>query len=627
MDAPPERETGYLPIEDYGLIGDGRTAALVGRDGSLDWLCLPRFDSDAVFCGLLDAERGGRFVVTVEELRGSSQRYLEDTGVLVTGLHGPDGVAELTDLLTLRRGADLSEDTSPARGGLLRRVRVLSGRVRVRVSLRPRGGATLERRAGGWALDCSQRPDLDLHLFSSRTLDGLESTLELETGEGLDLLLRWDGAGWRSWLTDLDALADATASAWRAWASRIGDHGPRPGDVRRSAVTLKMLDHAESGAIVAAPTSSLPEAVGGVRNWDYRYAWVRDTAFSVHALRRIGLAREADSFLAWVLAAIERDGRAHLMYDLDGSVAPLEREDPDLEGYRGSAPVRWGNGAAEQTQHDVYGEILDCAYQWVGAGGQVDAHLWGKLRWLAEQAATRWRTPDHGIWEVRTAGAPYTYSVAMCQVALDRAARIAARHDLPGGATAWATKAEEVREALLREAWDPRRRTLTEQLGGSPGLDASLLALPLRRVIAYDDPRMVGTVAAVTEQLGAGGGLLHRYDPEVSDDGLPGQEGAFVLCSFWLVDNLAGQGRLDEAGQLYESLCQRANPLGLLSEEIDPSTGAFLGNFPQAFSHLGVISSGIGLARRTAARPSRPPGGSTVDDPAGDGTARSASLW
>jgi pentatricopeptide repeat protein len=372
--------------------------------------------------------------------------------------------------------------------------------------------------------------------------------------------------------------------------------GPQEAVVRRSAVTIKLLDHFENGAIVAAPTSSLPELIGGSRNWDYRYAWVRDAAFSVYALHRIGLSHEAAGFLGWVLDAVERDGRPHIMYDLDGRRPPAEREDAELEGYRRSRPVRWGNAAAGQHQHDVYGEILDCAHQWAAHHGAIPGALWERLRKLAEAASREWRKPDHGIWEVRTRGRPFTYSAAMCQVALDRAARMAERFALPGPRDLWSRTAEEIRQTILEEAWDPQIQALTEHLGGG-GLDASLLALPLRRVVKADHPKMVATTRAIVERLGTGQGLLYRYLPEESPDGLPGHEGAFLLCSFWLVDNLAKQGRLDEALDLYDSLCARAGTLGLLPEEIDPSTGAFLGNYPQAFSHIGVISSGVNLAR------------------------------
>jgi alpha,alpha-trehalase len=275
-----------------------------------------------------------------------------------------------------------------------------------------------------------------------------------------------------------------------------------------------------------------------------------------------------------------------------------EVEDPELRGYRGSSPVRWGNAAADQRQHDVYGEIIDCAYQWAAWGGALDDVLWERLADLVDAAGREWTEPDHGIWEIRSSGRPFTYSAAMCQVALDRGAKLAERTGRAGQAERWRDEAERIRERILEDAWDPERETLTEHLDGSGHLDASLLTLPLRRVLEPDHPRMVATAKAVAEDLDAGDGLLYRYLPERSPDGLEGEEGAFVLCSFWLVDNLAGQGRLDEAGELYDSLCARVNDVGLLSEQIDPSSGLFLGNFPQAFSHVGLISSGVNLARR-----------------------------
>jgi GH15 family glucan-1,4-alpha-glucosidase len=276
---------------------------------------------------------------------------------------------------------------------------------------------------------------------------------------------------------------------------------------------------------------------------------------------------------------------------------PDEREDPELEGYRASAPVRWGNGAADQRQHDVYGEVLDCAHLWVQSGGVIDARLGERLAALAETARVAWRHPDQGIWEVRREGRVFTYSAAMCQVALDRAARIAEHLELDSRAATWRTAAEQVRPSVHDEAWDDERQTLTEHLGSGDSVDASLLALPLRRVIAADDPRMVATATAVADRLSAGDGLLFRYRQNDSPDGIAGDEGAFLLCSFWLVDNLAKQGRVDAAAELYESLCARASPLGLLPEQIDPSTGEFAGNFPQAFSHVGVISSGVNIGR------------------------------
>jgi alpha,alpha-trehalase len=454
-------------------------------------------------------------------------------------------------------------------------------------------------------LRCATRPDLDLQLRATVPLEGPQTTLDLDAGDRLSFVLRWGGGYHRHHPVPPDELLRATLEVWRRWMRSLGYEGPREPLVRRSAITLKLLDYVPTGAIVAAPTSSLPEWIGGERNWDYRYAWIRDAAFSVYALRRIGLTEEAAGFLGWVLDAVERHGRPKVLYNLDGETPDPERVDPELEGYRCSAPVRWGNAADEQRQHDVFGEILDCAYQWASDGEVIDAGLWRKLRALVEGAHREWRKPDHGIWEVRTAGRPFTYSAALCQVALDRGAALAGRFGLPGDAKGWRAEAEKIRRTVLDEAWDPRLNSLTEHLGGG-GLDAGLLALPLRRVLRADHPKMVATAEAVARRLGAGEGLLYRYLPEESPDGLSGHEGAFLLCSFWLVDNLAGQGRIEEAAELYDSLCDRATPLGLLPEQIDPASGAFLGNYPQAFSHIGVISSGFNLARETQRRRQRP---------------------
>jgi GH15 family glucan-1,4-alpha-glucosidase len=448
----------------------------------------------------------------------------------------------------------------------------------------------------------ARRPDLRLHLRSSRPLSGLHGSYDLEQGDSLDLVLSW-GRIHRHHRFAADAMLQATAGAWRRWMTRFSYDGPAEPLVRRAAITLKLCDHWVNGSIVAAPTSSLPAPVGGVRNWDYRYTWIRDAAFTVFAMRRIGFTDEADAFLGWVLDAFEQSRQPRIMYDLDGGPVPAEWEDAELEGYRRSAPVRWGNGAADQRQHDVYGEVLDCADQWVRAGGHLDQPLWAALSNLAGAAGNAWRQPDQGIWEVRSEGRIFTYSAAMCQVALDRAVAIGERLRLPGPLPAWRATAAKLRQIILDESWDEENRTLSEHLGGGGSLDASLLALPLRRVVPADHPRMAATAAAVAERLSAGGGLLYRYLHHDSPDGIAGDEGAFVLCSFWLADNLTMQGRLDEAEELYASLCARASPLGLLPEQIDPSTGEFIGNFPQAFSHIGVIASGVTLARARKGEP------------------------
>jgi alpha,alpha-trehalase len=592
---------GYLPLEDLGLIGDGATVALVGLDGSIPWLCLPRFDSEPLFCGLLDRASGGHFRVAPDDVVEARQRYEPNTGVLVTELRGRTGLVRVTDGLVVRSGADLTDDAPASRAELVRSAVVLDGDVRLRVDVEPYGDARVRPALDGLEVLVARRPDLRLHLRSNRPLSGLHSMHELVAGDRLDLVLSW-GRWHRHHRFDAEAMLAATIQAWRRWMENFSYQGPEEPLVRRAAITLKLCDDWVNGSLVAAPTSSLPAPVGGVRNWDYRYTWIRDAAFTVYAMRRIGFGEEADAFLGWVLDAFERSRQPRIMYDLDGDQVPDELEDAELEGYRRSSPVRWGNGAADQRQHDVYGEVLDCANQWVRSGGELQPALWAGLTGLAESARGAWRQPDQGIWEVRGEGRVFTYSAGLCQVALDRAAAIGERLDLPGPIAAWRAAADKLRQLILDQSWDEDAQTLSEHLDGGGSLDASLLALPLRGVVPADHPRMVATTTAIAERLSAGNGLLYRYLHDQSPDGISGHEGAFVLCSFWLVDNLASQGQLEEAEELYASLCARTSPLGLLSEQIDPSTGELVGNFPQAFSHIGIIASGVNLARANAGR-------------------------
>ncbi|MFF5933615.1 glycoside hydrolase family 15 protein [Streptomyces sp. NPDC012508] len=591
---PLVRQAGYLPLEDHGLIGDGSTCALVGRDGSTGFLCVPRFDSPALVCPLLDRERGGAFHLTVAAAAESRQYYVPGTGVLVTEIRSTEGTVRITDTMLLRPGAALEEDAHAGTGTFLRLVEVVHGRAEIGLRLEPRGGASI-RRAGEDVRLAASTHRVELLLRGSRPLPAWPGVTSMREGDRCWVCLQWEPGARPPRYAD-GAVAE-TIRVWRRWSDFLVQDVPHRDLVHRSAITLKLLDYFANGAIVAAATSSLPERIGGDRNWDYRYAWVRDAAYTVFALRRIGLPVEAGGFLTWVLDAVENSGGPRVVYDIDGRPAPAETIDPELEGYRRSSPVRWGNDAAHQVQHDAYGEILDCAFQWAATGGSFDARLWERLRSLAEAARTAWARPDHGIWEVRSPARPFTYSAAMCQVALDRAARLSRRLHLPGDPRAWEQDAEAIKSRILSDAWDPALRALTEHLSPDGGLDASLLGLPLRRVLPADHPKMIATCRAVAERLDAGGGLLYRYLPAESPDGVGGREGAFVLCGFWHVDNLVGQGRLAEATELFERLCAYTNPLGLLPEQIDPGTGAFLGNVPQALSHVGLISSAVLIGR------------------------------
>ncbi|HWV35272.1 MAG TPA: glycoside hydrolase family 15 protein [Thermomicrobiales bacterium] len=585
---------GYLPIEDYGLIGNGTTAALVGLDGSIPWLCIPRFDSVPIFSSILDSKIGGQFRIEAGAIHGARHRYLGDSSVLITELKLETGILRITDLMPFKSGADLASEGNLATGELLRCVEVVEGEVKVQARITVRGGVEAERHVNGVRLRMPRYPDLDLVLEASRELRGADGAWNLRQGESVNFCLRWNGGTGASSVDAPVAAIVNTVEGWLAWLRRFNYHGPQRRLVRRSAITLKLLAYLPNGALVAAPTCSLPEEIGGERNWDYRYTWVRDASFAVYALRRIGLEREAWQFLNWVLGRF-RDQRVNVMYTLDGNPIIKEREDDELSGYRNSRPVRWGNEAHAQVQHDIYGEILDCAFQWSNHGGIIREDLWKQLEGLVELAAKVWDTPDDGIWEVRSPGFVQTYSAGICQVALNRGARLARRYGFAANVDRWDRIASDIQQAILTQGWNEEKGYITRGLHGGH-LDASVLALPIRRVIPADHPRMVHTVEAIQRELSATDDMLYRYLQRESADGLSGGEGAFLLCSFWMVDNLTLQGRLGEAMERYDRLCARTNDLGLLPEEIDPGSGRFLGNFPQAFSHIGLISSGVNLA-------------------------------
>lgn len=597
-------DNGYRPIRDYALIGDAHTAALVSNDGSIDWCCLPCFDSPAVFCRLLDARKGGWFRVGSVEPAEASRGYVDGTtNVLRTTFRTGGGRLRLTDFMPVQPRTAGSGVTEIAPGRrILRLVEGLAGEVDVEVAFRPTfdyartettiaplpGGAVA--RAGGESLTLAcpvaLRPD---------GAGALRGRFRLAAGERRWVALAYgaDAEPGQGADDQADAALARTLEYWRAWAARGTYDGPYRDLVLRSALVLKLLTFEPTGALVAAPTTSLPEEIGGARNWDYRYTWLRDSALILDALMGIGYHDEALDFFGWLERLGIRSGDGpQIAYAVDGGADLPERTLDHLEGYRRSRPVRVGNAAASQRQLDVYGEILDAAYLCVERMRQPHPALAGVLPALADRAAARWCEPDQGIWEVRGGPRHFLYSKLLCWVALDRAVRLVQRAGISGDVARWRRAREAIRRAILSEGYDAEVGAFTQALG-EPALDASALAIPLVGFLPPTDPRVRSTVDRVRERLTAHG-LVYRY---LTEDGLPGGEATFALCSFWLVDNLALGGRVDEARELFERVAGCANDLGLLSEEIEPRSGELLGNFPQGFTHLALIRSALTIAR------------------------------
>ena len=589
----------YLPISDYGVIGDLHTAALVGRDGSIDWACAPRFDSPGIFGALLDDARGGRWRIAPTTRATSEQRYLPATNVLVTTFRvDAGGVVVVTDFMPVGAARE-------GRTEIHRRVQCTRGAVEVDVWFEPRfdyGAATaaLTRREHGmFATDrdndvvtVSSAPDVPWRVEGGRAV----ASLTLRAGALSWFVLRFDDdelhpvATYRS-----QEKLEGTTSWWDAWAARTGYRGPYRADVERSALALKLCCYDPSGAVVAAPTCSLPEALGGTRNWDYRYAWLRDAGFVLHALDRLGCNLEVDAFMQFLKRVGRRGDGRHLqvMYAVDGGRDLPERQLEHLEGYRGSRPVRVGNAAAGQFQMDVYGEMLEMAAIWRRTRRMTEG-LWKVLRELVEWTAQHWRDPDLSIWEPRHEPRHYVYSRVLAWVALDRGARMATELSLPGDPDRWRREATALHTEILERGWDARRETFV-QCYGEPQLDASVLIIPKVRFLHRSDPRVRSTVAAIRRELATvSEELVYRYR---TPDGVPGDEGAFVACSFWVVQVLAMVGEHAEAERLFRNLLRRANHLGLFAEEIDPATGEQLGNFPQALSHAALINTAFILER------------------------------
>jgi GH15 family glucan-1,4-alpha-glucosidase len=594
---PAARPT-YLPIERYGLIGECGTAALVSHDGSIDWMCLPRFDADPIFGRILDPDAGHLSVRPREEFTARRQ-YLPDTAILATTYVTPSGRATVYDFFAALPYERKRRRLWPFRY-LVRRIEGEAGTVEFDVEIAPRtpfGDSPYRLQAKGRRLTASQ---------GSRAVFFQCTTpfrIEQETARTSVRV----GPGDRAYVTAAEATHEMgvmppagdfaerafedTVRYWKRWSEQELQGGRAPAMIRRSAITLKLLTYAPSGGVVAAPTTSLPEALASERNWDYRYVWVRDASRTIIALFDLGYHDEAHAYMYWMTNAAHLS-RPHIktMYGVHGEHWIEEQVLTHLRGYLDSRPVRKGNDAGGQVQLDNWGEVVDAAYTFAERSGEMDFDMWRSIRSLVGFVADHWREPDSGIWEDRGDPKHYVHSKVMCWVALDRGISLCRDFGFKGPVEDWEREREAVKRAVLEQGFDTERNTFVRSFG-STELDAALLEIPVVRFLPGDDPRVTGTIDAVRERLGRGD-LVYRY---LEDDTLEGEEGAFVACSFWLVQALALNGRYDEACGLFDDLCRRPNELGLLPEEIDPESGRFLGNYPQGFSHIALINAAATL--------------------------------
>lgn len=601
--------TEYKKLEDYGLIGNLETCALVGCDGSIDWCCFPHLESASVFAAILDTDKGGRFQIQPLEPFESQQSYRDTTNLLETTFRTSAGTIRLTDFMPA------SNDSAYERRRIIfRRLQSLGGSVRIRVDFDPRfdygrGLPSWEEAAGGVV---ARWHDQTLFLQGSVPWQFdrgyAHAAFTLADGQVSWFVLRYGGS---EGVTEqaCEETLQQTERFWLGWAHRCDRSpcvldGPWHALTTRAGLVLKLLTHPESGAIAAAPTTSLPEAIGGVRNWDYRYAWIRDASFTVQALHNLGHAREARAYFRWLrglwrsCSGRKTPAELQIMYGLHGETKLDEYELVHLSGYRNSAPVRIGNGAARQKQLDIYGELVNVLFETTRYGEEISVEDWEFIRRIADHVCQIWDTPDAGIWEVRGRPQHFTYSKLMCWVALDRCIRIAEGRGFQAPLGRWRRQRAAIRTAILERGFHRGLNSFVQALD-SDALDATSLLIPAMGFLPADDPRVQGTIQATLDRLTVNG-LVYRYN---GDDGLPGGEGTFLLCTFWLVDALALCGRREEAENIYLGAVKYASPLGLFAEEVDPATGGQLGNFPQAFSHLGLINSALYLNRQRGIEP------------------------
>src|SRR5919112_4674790 len=594
-------------IAEHGIIGDLQTAALITTDASVDWFCCPRFDSPSVFGALLDDERGGHFRIRPADVAYTSkQMYLPDTAVLVTRFFSDAGLGQVVDFMP-PAGATATENHR-----IVRIVQCVRGRMTFEIDVAPRfdygrhphrlemtqHGAVFSGDGQRLTLHVVREPDDERLVEGVGDGDG-HATLPLVAGQmrGVVLESAADGPPREIRPAEVRALFDQTVAFWRAWLAGSTYTGRWREALPRSAITLKLMTYAPTGGLVAAPTAALPEQVGGERNWDYRYTWVRDASFSVHALLGLGYTDEAAAFGSWLRDRIREQaggasGPLKVMYRVDGS-SDLEEEVLDhLEGYRGSRPVRIGNGAADQLQLDIYGEAMDSIYLADTHGLQVGHEGWTRLADMIDWLCENWNQPEEGVWETRGGRQQFTYGRLMSWVALDRAVRLARGRGRPADLARWIIERDRIYKEIMERGWNPKREAFIQNYANDV-LDASLLLMPLVGFVAPSDPMWLSTLEAMDNEL-VSDSLVYRYDPTASPDGLRGTEGTFSICTFWYVDALARSGRLEEARLTLEKMSTYANHLGLYSEEIG-LTGEALGNFPQAFSHLALINAVLNL--------------------------------
>jgi GH15 family glucan-1,4-alpha-glucosidase len=604
----------YQPIEHYGIIGNMRTAALVGRNGSIDWFCFPHFDSPSVFAAILDDAKGGRFsIAPLNDDITHKQFYWPDTNLLITRFLSPDGIGEIEDFMPAGAGT-----TSHWHYQLIRRIRVVRGRMTFQLQCHPAFNyartpheTQLNPHGAGFYTAA-----LNLGLATALPLKpdgrGVSGQFTLRQGETAVCVLREIASGQDcgAIVSDEEAqsLFESTVRFWREWLSHCKYSGRWREMVARSALVLKLMTFEPTGAIVAAPTCSLPEEIGGVRNWDYRYTWIRDAAFTLYGLLRIGFTREAAAFMDWLDKRSHQQsdalGPLQIVYGIDGRTDLTEQVLDHLDGYKGSRPVRIGNGAFSHLQLDIYGELLDSIYLYNKYGSPISYESWTNVRGLLDWLCDNWDQPDEGIWEVRGGRRHFVYSRLMSWVAMDRGLRLADKRSFPANHSRWLSVRDQIYEQIMAKGWNEQRQAFVQHYG-SDSLDASNLIMPLVFFMAPTDPRMLKTLAAINRPLTEGGlvsdGLVYRYDTATGTDGLHGAEGTFNMCTFWLVEALTRAGRIDrkrvyEAQLLFERMLGYANHLGLYAEETGHS-GEALGNFPQAFTHLSLISAAFNLDR------------------------------